>query len=103
MNVEITSATVFNNGVAFKKAASFMKINTKTLLIMKGDNHKMNNTFHKTRIASIDTSAFGGIVYKGDFDEYHSISDMASRILSDWRFDKQCRNNAEIRDNKEQL
>ena len=43
-------------------------------------------------------STFRGVIYKGDFDHYHSLSDMAERIMSDWKFDEQCRKNAENRD-----
>lgn len=43
-------------------------------------------------------STFRGIIYKGDFDYHHSLSDMAERIMSDWKFDEQCRKNAENRD-----
>ena len=40
-----------------------------------------------------DYSSFGGNVYNYDFDGYISMSDMASRILSDMKFDKKCRKN----------
>lgn len=57
----------------------------------------MKNEFCKTGVFPVDRSAFGGFIYEGDFEEYRSIRDMASRILSDRRFDNQCRKNAEIR------
>lgn len=60
----------------------------------------MKNGFYQTGAYPVDHSAFGGIIYEGDFDERRSIKDMASRILSDWRFDNQCRKNAEIRNNQ---
>ena len=42
-----------------------------------------------------DRSTFGGNVYNYDFDGYNSISDITSRIISDWRFDEKCRKNGE--------
>lgn len=44
-----------------------------------------------------DSSTFGGRLYQGDFDTCHYMSDIAARILSDWRFDEECRKNAAIR------
>lgn len=43
-------------------------------------------------------STFGSIIYNHDFNGYVSMSDMAERIVSDWKFDKKCRKNAENRD-----
>ena len=49
---------------------------------------------------NVAKSAFSGIIYKGDYDNYHSMSDIAERIASDLRFDEKCRKNEEIRNRK---
>ena len=38
-----------------------------------------------------DYSTCGSIIYNYDFDGYVSMSDMAERISSDWKFDEKCR------------
>ena len=54
---------------------------------------------------SNDSSKFGGLVYLSDFNtECKKMtcfegSAIASRIISDWKFDEQCRKNLEIRKN----
>ena len=45
-----------------------------------------------------DHSTCSSIIYNYDFDGYVSMSDMAERIISDWKFDEKCRKNAENRD-----
>lgn len=45
-----------------------------------------------------DHSTCSSIIYNYDFDGYVSMSDMAERIISDWKLDEQCRKNAENRD-----
>ena len=48
-----------------------------------------------------DTSSyFSGRIYESDFNGHTSLTDMAARIASDWRFDSTCRLQAEIRDRK---
>lgn len=50
-----------------------------------------------------EKNTFGGLIYLSDFEtEYRGKtkttgSNIASRILSDWRFDKQCLQNIEQR------
>lgn len=52
-----------------------------------------------------DHSTFGGIIYQSDFDTDHrsmiksnkTVSPIAQRIISDRRFDEQCKRNLEIR------
>lgn len=39
-------------------------------------------------------SAFGGYVNSYDFDGYNSPSIIAERIVSDWKFDNMCKQNA---------
>ena len=36
-------------------------------------------------------TSFGGYVYNYDFDGYNSILDIASRIVTDWKFDEKCK------------
>lgn len=48
-------------------------------------------------------NTFGGTVYRGDFDARPSMSDIASRILSDFKFNEQCRTNAERRQQAKQF
>ena len=41
---------------------------------------------------------YGGRVYEYDFDGYNSMADIAARIETDRKFDKQCEKNAKLRD-----
>lgn len=46
-------------------------------------------------------NTFGGLINESDYNEYpSSLSDIASRIISDWSFDEQCRKNIECRGRK---
>lgn len=46
-------------------------------------NHKYQNTY-------------SGIIYPSDFcTDYEGTRNIASRIMSDWKFDEQCRKNLE--------
>ena len=56
-------------------------------------------TFYRTGNYKPDHSTCGSVIYNYDFDGYTSMSDMAERIISDWKFDEKCRKNAESRDN----
>ena len=47
-----------------------------------------------------DHTTFGGAVYNYDFEGYVSIGDMISRILSDRRFDKKCKENIKSKNRK---
>lgn len=38
-----------------------------------------------------DRTTFGGNIYNYDFDGYNSIADIASRIITDRKFDERCR------------
>lgn len=62
----------------------------------------MTGTFYLTKNYNADYSSFGGIIYKGDFDKYHSLSDIASRIVLDTRFDKQCKKNTSNRNRQKE-
>ena len=41
----------------------------------------------------IDHSTCGSKIYNYDFDGYVSITSMAEKIISDWKFDEECRKN----------
>lgn len=58
---------------------------TTTINITK--NHNLHNTY-------------GGRIYNSDFDTEFSYGNVASRIISDWKFDQQCKKNIE---NKERM
>ena len=45
-----------------------------------------------------DYSTCGSKIYNYDFDGYVSMTSMAERIISDWKFDERCKKNAENRD-----
>ncbi len=46
-------------------------------------------------------NTFGGIIYSSDFDtEYRKTHNIASRIVSDWRFDEMCQKNSLARDKR---
>ena len=53
-----------------------------------------------------DPSRFGGRIYLSDFETDYRGKDnttgsiIASRIISDWRFDEMCKKNSIIRDKK---
>ena len=51
----------------------------------------MTRNYYVTEYMKPDHSTFGGKIYESDFDGYTSISSIASRILSDRRFDNQCK------------
>lgn len=59
----------------------------------------MKTTDHFCTTGNADHTIYGGTVYKRDFDAHSSISEIASRIISDWSFDNQCCKNIEIRNN----
>lgn len=42
-------------------------------------------------------NTFGGRIYQSDFSDEPGSRNMASRIMSDWRFDRQCLKNIELR------
>lgn len=55
----------------------------------------MPEEFYRTGRYSVDHSTFGGIIYQSDFNmcrgkDTNNGSEVASRIISDWNFDKDC-------------
>ena len=59
----------------------------------------MTRNYYRTGNYEPDHSTCGSVIYNYDFDGYVSMSSMAERIISDWKFDEKCRKNAESRDN----
>ena len=55
-------------------------------------------TCYRTENYKPDHSTCGSVIYNYDFDGYVSMTSMAERIISDWKFDEQCRKNALNRD-----
>ena len=53
----------------------------------------MTETIKKFEIYKVDHSTFGGTICASDFDRKTSLSDVASRIESNKKFDEQCRKN----------
>lgn len=52
----------------------------------------MTENYYRTRNYKPDHSTFGGKIYGYDFC-YMTISDIAQRIISDWKFDEKCKKN----------
>lgn len=53
----------------------------------------MTERFNKYGIYESDHSTFGGVICPSDFDRKTTLSEIASRIISDQKFDKYCRKN----------
>lgn len=54
----------------------------------------MPETYYRTGNYKVDHSTFGGVILPSDYDTGHSGSrNMATRIVTAWNFDNQCRNN----------
>ena len=66
----------------------------------------MEKHFCKTELEKTNHTTFGGIIYPSDFNiEFWEKGDakssaIAGRIVSDWKFDKQCMQNIKNRKNK---
>ena len=57
----------------------------------------MARNYYTTGNYRTDHSTCGSAIYNYDFEGYVSMSDMAERIISDWKFDEQRRKNMENR------
>ena len=57
----------------------------------------MTRNYYTTGNYKPDHSTCGSAIYNYDFEGYVSMSDMAERIISDWKFDEQCKKNMENR------
>ena len=55
----------------------------------------MTRNYYTTENYKLDHSTCGSKIYNYDFDGYVSMSDMAERIISDWKFDEQRRKDIE--------
>ena len=55
----------------------------------------MTRNYYTTGNYKTDLSTCGSKIYNYDFDGYVSITDMAERIISDWKFDERCLKNAQ--------
>ena len=64
-----------------------------------------NKNYYTPTSNYTDHSTFGGYVNNGDFfTEYpQKKGEYAERIISDWKFDQQCKRNAENRDRSKQF
>ena len=62
----------------------------------------MTRNYYATGIYNPDHSTYGGIINFSDFCTDHNRSEKskswAERIVSDWRFDEQCKKNTANRD-----
>ncbi len=64
----------------------------------------MTENIYTTGNYKIDHSTFGGIIYQSDFEtdyrgqDNNNGSSIAQRIVSDLKFDEQCRKNIENRE-----
>ena len=57
----------------------------------------MTRNYYTTENYRTDHSTCGSAIYNYDFEGYVSMSDMAERIISDWKFDEQRRKDIETR------
>ena len=57
----------------------------------------MKRNYYRTGNYKPDYSICGNIIYNYDFDGYISMTSMAERIISDWKFDDKCRKLSEIK------
>ena len=56
--------------------------------------------FYRTGNYEIDHTTFGGVLNSFDFDGHHNMKTMSDKIISDLRFDKQCKKNEEERNRR---
>lgn len=55
-------------------------------------------------IGNYDHNTFGGVIYDSDFDTSHAgTRDIAGRIISAWRFDRNCQKNMKDKRTKENI
>ena len=62
----------------------------------------MTRNYYRTGNYKSDHSTFGGIInfsdFYTDYDRSEKSKSWAERIVSDWKFDEQCKKNTESRD-----
>ena len=61
---------------------------------------KETRNYYTTPSNYADHTRFGGKISNYSFNVHTTMSDIASQIISDWKFDQQCKRNAENRDEK---
>lgn len=77
--------------------ASPALIKTKNISITKERNFKQTIMTSETKEIKVtdtykpDPRTFGGIIKEYDFEGYTSMTGVADKIFSDWRFDNTCR------------
>lgn len=57
----------------------------------------------RNRLTDYDNShsRYSGLIYLSDFNtDYSETHNIASRIAADWRFDRQCQKNEEVRERR---
>ena len=54
----------------------------------------MTRNYYTTENYKPDHSTCGSVIYNYDFDGYVSMTSIAERIISDWKFDEKYRKNA---------
>ena len=52
------------------------------------DSYSKGNYSYITETYDKEHKHFGGTIYDGDYDSYHSMSDIASRIATDLRWEQ---------------
>ena len=63
----------------------------------------MTRNYYTTGNYKPDHSTCGSVIYNYDFDGYVSMSSMAERIISDWKFDERCKKNLLNRDRNKDI
>lgn len=53
----------------------------------------MTENFYRTRKVNVDHSTFGGDITLFDFEGHQTLTSMADKIASDFRFNERCRKN----------
>ena len=51
----------------------------------------MTRNYYTTENYKTDHSTCSSVIYNYDFDGYVSMTSVAERIISDWKFDEYCR------------
>lgn len=58
----------------------------------------MTEKYYNTHIYGTDDRTFRGLIYNYDFEGPLTMSDIAKRIIADWRFNEKCSKNTENRE-----
>ena len=60
----------------------------------------MTKNYYTTPNNYANHSTFGGNISNYSFNAHTTMSDIAEQIISGWKFDQQCKRNAENRDSQ---